>query len=69
MDGIQAEAAVVTTVRGWSLTRIPPTMSTYWHLRPNPMSLVNLSHVDLQEDLVRCGWEPANDGWPAMLKL
>jgi hypothetical protein len=44
-------------------------MSTYWHLRPNPMSLVNLSHVDLQEDLVRCGREFANDGWPSALKL
>ena len=69
MDGIQAEAAVGRTPRGWSLTRIPPTMSTYWHLRPNPMSLVSLSHVDLQEDLVKCGWELSNDGWPSALKL
>jgi len=44
-------------------------MSTYWHLRPNPMSLVSLSHVDLQEDLVKCGWELSNDGWPSALKL
>jgi hypothetical protein len=33
------------------------------------MSLVNLSHVDMQEDLVRCGLEFANDGWPSALKL
>lgn len=51
------------------MTRIPPNTSTYWHLRPNPMFLVNLSHVDLQEDLVRCGRELANDGWPSTLKL
>ncbi len=44
-------------------------MSTYWHLRPNPVSLVNLSRVDLQEDLVQCGREFANDGWPSALKL
>ncbi len=56
-------------MRSWSLTRIPPSMSTYWHLRPNPMSLVNLTGVVLQEDLVRCGREPANDGWPSALKL
>ena len=69
MDGIQAEAAVGTTPLSWSLTRIPPTMSTYWYLRPNPVSLVNLSHVDLQEDLVRCRKELASDSWPSALKL
>ena len=69
MDGIQAEAAVGKALHGWAITRIPPTMMTYWHLRPNPMSLVNLSHVDLQEDLVRCGREFASDGWPSALKL
>jgi len=44
-------------------------MSTYWYLRPNPVSLVNLSHVDLQEDLVRCRKELASDSWPSALKL
>ncbi|HIH76032.1 MAG TPA: hypothetical protein HA343_01755 [Methanomassiliicoccales archaeon] len=69
MDGIQAEAAVGKALHGWAITRIPPTMSTYWHLRPDPVSLVNLSHVILQEDLVQCGRELANDGWPSALKL
>jgi len=69
VDGIQAEAAVGKALHGWAITRIPPTMSTYWHLRPDPVSLVNLSHVILQEDLVQCGRELANDGWPSALKL
>ena len=68
MDGIEAEA-VVKALSGWAITRIPPTMSTYWHLRPYPVSLVSLSDVVLQEDLVRCGRDiPAGD-WPSALKL
>jgi len=68
VDGIQAEA-VGKAYPGWSLTRIPPTTSTYWHLRPNPVSLVSLSNVEMQEDLVRCGMALSNDGWPSALKL
>ena len=56
-------------LHGWAITRIPPTMFTYWHLRPNPMSLVNLSDIDLQEDLVRCERDIATDDWPSALKL
>ncbi len=68
MDGITAEAAVVKA-QGWVITRIPPTMSTYWHFRPNPVSLVSVSDVVLQEDLVRCGRDIAVDDWLSALKL
>lgn len=68
MDGIEAEA-VGKALPGWAITRIPPTMSTYWFLRPNPVSLVNVIDVILQEDLVRCGRDTAVDDWPSALKL
>ena len=44
-------------------------MSTYWHHRLDPVSLVSVTEVALQEDLVLCSRSPCTDDWPSALKL
>ena len=44
-------------------------MSTYWHHRLDPVSLVSVTEVVLQEDLVLCSRSPCTDDRPSALKL
>ena len=57
-------------LKGWAITRIPPmTAPSAWGCVRPPVSLISLSRVVLQEDLVECSRIDTGDDWLLAFKV
>jgi len=57
-------------MKGWAITRIPPLAApTPWGCVRTPVSLISLSRVVLQEDLVECSRMDTGEDWLLAFKV